>query len=80
MQALTTIKKPSIKRAILDILSHYKGRDISIRQLRRRVEETLDKWITEETIARRVRELRQEGYISYKPLRKGVYMIEEVVS
>ena len=80
MQTLTTLKKPSIKRVILDILSHYEGRDIAIRQLRRRVEEILDKWITEETIARRVRELRQEGYIQYRPLRKGVYMIEEVVS
>jgi len=80
MQTLTTLKKPSIKRAILDILSRYKGRDISIRQLRLRVEETLDKYVTEETIARRVRELRQEGYISYRPLRKGVYFVEEVVS
>ena len=80
MQALTTLKKPSIKRVILDILSHYEGRDIAIRQLRRRVEEILDRWVTEETIARRVRELRQEGYIQYRPLRKGVYMIEEVVS
>jgi len=80
MQTLTTIKKPSIKRVILDILSHYEGRDIAIRQLRRRVEEILDRWVTEETIARRVRELRQEGYIQYRPLRKGVYMIEEVVS
>ena len=80
MQTLTTLKKPSIKRAILDILSHYEGRDIAIRQLRRRVEEILDRWVTEETIARRVRELRQEGYIQYRPLRKGVYMIEEVVS
>ena len=80
MQALTTLKKSSIKRVILDILSHYEGRDISIRQLRRRVEETLDRYVTEETIARRVRELRQEGYIQYKSLRKGVYFIEEVVS
>ena len=80
MQALTTIKKPSIKRVILDILSHYEGRDISIRQLRLRVEETLDRYVTEETIARRVRELRQEGHISYKPLRKGVYFVEEVAS
>ena len=80
MTSVATLKKPSIKRVILDILSHYKGRDIAIRQLRRRVEEILDRWVTEETIARRVRELRQEGYIQYRPLRKGVYMIEEVVS
>jgi len=78
MTPVITKPKP-IKETIFEIVSHYNRQTVSLRQLRRQVENRRGKWTTEETVARLIRMLRQEGRIDYKPERKGVYYITEVM-